>query len=174
MKNMERQRHTRRWLVLLVIALLAVGLLGCSPSVFATTAPAQPARIDPTCAGHGCDGTNPYATMCAGHPFDRERVVISAPITSEGQLFGMVQEWYSPLCQTTWARTVSLAAPVLLEAMIRLPRAHFMATAQGARAVLSPQAFAPTLVSAAFGELLRNGRLATGCASLASPLLCDV
>ena len=168
------QKHARWMRVLVLGACIGVllGFLGASATAFAAVAPAHPAKIDPTCTGMGCNGTDPSATLCAGQPFDHEQMVRSAPLMSAGYLFGQVQLWYSPLCQTTWARTVALVSPVLLEATIRLPLVHFTAAVQDARAVISPQAFAPTLISGAFGEILHNRRLASGCASLVSPVLC--
>jgi len=142
------------------------GMLASSSPVFAGPLPIHPAKVDPTCAGNGCDGTDPYATLCAGQPFDHEQVLRSAPITFDGQQFGVVQRWYSPLCQTTRARTVAFLSPLLLEATLTLPAERFSIAAWDRGEVSSPQAFAPVALARASGEMVRNGRLASGCASL--------
>jgi hypothetical protein len=138
--------------------LLLLGLLVSLPMSAATT------KVDPTCAAHGCDGSDPYATLCAGQPFDHAYLVLSAPIAFAGQAWGSIQLWYSPLCRTSWARAVASVPALLLSATLTLPGAppYLRATWNGNQ-VLSPQAFTPVPRAQASGEILRAGQRAAGC-----------
>jgi len=167
----KRRTPARRVRVLILGACILVGFLASFSAAFAAPLPVRPARVDPTCSGNGCDGTDPYATQCAGQPFDHEQIVRSAPVLFAGQQFGVVQLWYSPLCRTTWARTVAFLSPLLLQATLALPARQFTTAARGSAMVSSPQAFTPLALAGASGAILRNGRLAAGCASLV-PFLC--
>lgn len=142
--------------------LLFFGLLGSLPAFAATV------QVDPTCAGRGCNGSDPYATLCAGQPFDHEYVVRSAPLLLVRQSLGTVQLWYSPLCHTSWARTVADSPHILVSATITLPLVgqRYTGAAWDRNAVISPQAFVPASLAQASGQMLRAGQLAYGCASL--------
>lgn len=153
----------KRHLSLCLLLLIAAGaLLGILPASAATL------KVDPTCAGHGCTGTDAYATQCAGQPFDQEYIVLSAPLEFAGQALGSVQLWYSPLCHTVWARTVAGEPHILLNATLALSSvpASYTRAAWNGDVVISPQAFAPAPVAQASGEILRAGQLASGCVSL--------
>ena len=175
--NLSYFQNHARWMRVLVLGAcigVLLGVLGVSAPAVAAVAPAHPAKIDPKCTGVGCNGTDPYATLCAGQPFDHEQMVGSAPITSEGDLFGQVQLWYSPLCQTAWARTVAWVSPVVLEATLRLPVEQFTTAARAMSEVSSPQAFVPLVPVRASGQILRNGRVASGATGLVSLVVCGI
>lgn len=160
------QRFLRRYRDLLPViagcSILLLAYTGALPVSAATT------KIDPACAGHGCDGSDPYTTMCAGQLFDHEYLVLSSAIELAGQMWGTVQLWYSPLCRTSWARTVASTPHILQSATLTLLSATqpYTRTAWNGHEVISPQAFAPVPVVQASGEILHAGRLASGCVSL--------
>lgn len=162
MQRFKRHPSLRLLPMIVVGALLALGWLGGLP------VSAAPLKVDPTCAGHGCTGTDAYATQCAGQPFDHEYIVPGAPLTFAGQDSGRVQLWFSPLCHTVWARTVADEPHILLAATLALPSApaFYTRAAWSGNVVTSPQAFASVPLAQAFGEILRAGQLASGCASL--------
>jgi hypothetical protein len=142
--------------------LLLIGFLGSLPVFAATT------RVDPACAGQECNGSDPYATLCAGQPFDHEYAVRSAPVVFAGQSLGTVQLWYSPLCHTSWARTVADSPHILLNATLTLPLAarRYTRAAWNSNAVSSPQAFVPVPLTQGSGEMLHAGYLVYGCVSM--------
>jgi len=159
----KNQRSSRLPSLLVAGALLLLlGFLGSLPAFAATT------QVDPACAGRGCNGSDPYATLCAGQPFDHEYVVRSAPLLFVRQSLGTVQLWYSPLCHTSWARTLVDSPHLLLNATLTLPlvRQQYTRAAWDSNAVISPQAFVPASLVQASGEMLRAGHLAYGCVSL--------
>lgn len=89
------------------------GMLSCFVPLFALgvfflTPLVASASVDPpSCSGSGCNGTNAYATACAGQSWDVWGVVRSSPLKdNEGKSIGVVQLWRSMTCQTYWSRVV--------------------------------------------------------------------
>lgn len=113
----------------------------------------------PTCSGVGCDGTNPYATFCAGQSWDQWRVLASTPVKADdggSAIIGYVQLWRSTTCATNWARLVIQAPHAWSWVTVVLQNGTTTAIdpdTSGASALLSPQLYAPTVQACAHGTV---------------------
>lgn len=123
---------------------------------------ASVARLTPTCSGTGCDGSDPYATGCAG-PLASYYVAASVPLNdSSGNAnwsYGYVQIWWSITCQTNWGRiVVSNGTPSQM--WIQLQGNYQPSVCgqgqspacNGQTSLVSPQYYLPSTTASAFGS----------------------
>ena len=67
---------------------------------------------NPLCSGTGCNGSNPYTTLCAGQWWDSWGVLMTTPIKdNNNRVGGYIQLWWSDTCQTNWTRLVAQQNP---------------------------------------------------------------
>jgi uncharacterized protein DUF2690 len=97
-------KHHLSVFILLSLSLLLLGSSLAAPRHASAATVHVQIATSPSCSGEGCNGSDPYATRCAGNGTSY-RVVDSVPVVN---IFfdkvGYVQLWYSDTCGTNWSR----------------------------------------------------------------------
>lgn len=149
----------RKGRVRLRAVLLIVGVLACVCGIVpgrALAASRHVARLQaPTCSQEQCNGTNPYATRCAGQGASY-RVLDMAYLRDlrTGRTFGYVQLWFSATCQTNWARYVCLSDPTTCPTVFYTVQALSGAAEEASNiAGVTRQLYLPTTKAYAMAQL---------------------
>lgn len=84
---------------------LLAGVIGLVAIVAGMVAAPSPASAATSCSGYGCDGHYPDQTQC----WNDRYIVYGQHLTwpDGSQSATIIQLWYSPSCQTTWAYLVN-------------------------------------------------------------------
>src|SRR5258708_158360 len=92
-RSNQRRWNKRRLLVIGLVACLVMVLsITIAPQVFAATRKAA----SPLCSAQGCNGKDPYTSLCAGQSWDSWYVVLTTQVVSqENQPIGYTQLWWS-------------------------------------------------------------------------------
>src|SRR4051794_32485442 len=108
----DREKRKGLRLLFLLAALFLTGVLILPiPASASTTSSSASHQSLASCAGSGCNGSDPYRTHCAGNGASYG-VIASVPITLGGIIYGWDQLWWSSTCYTNWAR-YSCAGPCI-------------------------------------------------------------
>ncbi len=110
----------------------------------------------PLCSRHGCDGLDPYRSLCAGQSWDSWGIVFSVPIqNSSGHTVGYTQLWFSRTCKTNWARTVSYVSDTNVEATVMTKGGNLSTGAcdTSCANMTSYQLYLPTTEACAWGQI---------------------